>query len=64
MPALAQGQSAPAPKPKRRKAGDPLAGRAIELVPGDKMTADSPREYAQKEPEEFAAQYPQYVKFL
>ncbi|KAJ7110858.1 hypothetical protein C8R44DRAFT_883329 [Mycena epipterygia] len=55
---------APAPKPKRRKAGDPLAGWAIELVPGDKTTAVSPREYAQKEPEEFAAQYPQYVKFL
>lgn len=56
--------AAPAPKPKRRKAGDPLAGWAIELVPGDKTTAVSPREYAQKEPEEFAAQYPQYVKFL
>ncbi|KAJ7475458.1 hypothetical protein B0H11DRAFT_1917643 [Mycena galericulata] len=55
----------PAPKPKRCKAGDPLAGRAIELVPGDKTTAISPREYAQKEPEEFAAQYyPQHVKFL
>ncbi|KAJ7696333.1 hypothetical protein B0H14DRAFT_3174683 [Mycena olivaceomarginata] len=49
---------------QRRKAGDPLAGWAIELVPGDKTTAVSPREYAQKEPEEFAAQYPQYVKFL
>ncbi|KAJ7323299.1 hypothetical protein DFH08DRAFT_817869 [Mycena albidolilacea] len=56
--------AAPAPKPKRRKAGDPLAGWAIELVPGDKTTAVSPREYAEKEPEEFAAQYPQYVKFL
>ncbi|KAJ6580293.1 hypothetical protein B0H10DRAFT_904986 [Mycena sp. CBHHK59/15] len=56
--------AAPAPKPKRRKAGDPLAGCAIELVPGDKTTAVSPREYAQKEPDEFAAQYPQYVKFL
>ncbi|KAJ7504920.1 hypothetical protein B0H11DRAFT_2343310 [Mycena galericulata] len=56
--------AAPAPKPKRRKAGDPLAGRAIELVPGDKTTAVSPREYAQKEPEEFAARYPQYFKFL
>ncbi|KAJ7857931.1 hypothetical protein B0H14DRAFT_3637442 [Mycena olivaceomarginata] len=56
--------AAPAPKPKRRKAGDPLAGWAIELVPGDKTTAVSPREYAQKELEEFAAQYPQYVKFL
>ncbi|KAJ6541306.1 hypothetical protein B0H10DRAFT_2392116 [Mycena sp. CBHHK59/15] len=56
--------AAPAPKPKRRKAGDPLAGWAIELVPGDKTTAVSPREYAQKEPDEFAAQYPQYVKFL
>ncbi|KAJ7793384.1 hypothetical protein B0H14DRAFT_2622951 [Mycena olivaceomarginata] len=55
---------APTPKPKRRKAGDPLAGWAIELVPGDKTTAVTPREYAQKEPEEFAAQYPQYVKFL
>ncbi|KAJ7926846.1 hypothetical protein B0H13DRAFT_2313099 [Mycena leptocephala] len=54
----------PTPKPKRRKAGDPLAGWAIELVPGDKTTAVTPREYAQKEPEEFAAQYPQYVKFL
>ncbi|KAJ7923641.1 hypothetical protein B0H13DRAFT_1864786 [Mycena leptocephala] len=30
---------APTPKPKRRKAGDPLAGWAIELVPGDKTTA-------------------------
>ncbi|KAJ7924488.1 hypothetical protein B0H13DRAFT_2315383 [Mycena leptocephala] len=56
--------AAPAPKLKRRKAGDPLAGWAIELIPGDKTTAVSPREYAQKEPEEFAAQYPQYVKFL
>ncbi|KAJ6545678.1 hypothetical protein B0H19DRAFT_1380185 [Mycena capillaripes] len=56
--------AAPVPKPKRRKAGDPLAGWAIELVPGDNTTAVSPREYAQKEPEEFAAQYPQYVKFL
>ncbi|KAJ6550449.1 hypothetical protein DFH09DRAFT_1501461 [Mycena vulgaris] len=55
---------APTPKPKRRKAGDPLAGWAIELVPGDKTTAATPREYTQKEPEEFAAQYPQYVKFL
>ncbi len=52
------------PKPKRRKAVDPLAGWAIELVPGDKTTAVTPREYAEKEPEEFAAQYPQYVKFL
>ncbi|KAJ6537018.1 hypothetical protein B0H19DRAFT_1270692 [Mycena capillaripes] len=56
--------AAPAPKPKRRKSGDPLAGWAIELVPGDNTTAVSPREYAQKEPEEFAAQYPQYVKSL
>ncbi|KAF7359826.1 hypothetical protein MVEN_00707900 [Mycena venus] len=56
--------TAPAPKPKRRKAGDPLSGWAIELVPGDKTTAVTPREYAQKEPEEFAAQYPQYLKFL
>ncbi|KAJ7892954.1 hypothetical protein B0H13DRAFT_2665567 [Mycena leptocephala] len=54
----------PTPKPKRRKAGDPLAGWAIELVPGDKTTAVTPREHAQKEPEEFAVQYPQYVKFL
>ncbi|KAJ7926457.1 hypothetical protein B0H13DRAFT_1862291 [Mycena leptocephala] len=54
----------PTPKPKRRKAGDPLAGWAIELVPGDKTTAVTPREYGQKEPEEFVAQYPQYVKFL
>ncbi|KAJ7911286.1 hypothetical protein B0H13DRAFT_2328505 [Mycena leptocephala] len=54
----------PTPKPKRRKAGDPLAGWAIELVPGDKTTAVTPREYAEKEPEEFAAQYPQYIKFL
>ncbi|KAJ7815231.1 hypothetical protein B0H14DRAFT_3476393 [Mycena olivaceomarginata] len=30
----------------------------------DKTTAVTPREYAQKEPEELAAQYPQYVKFL
>ncbi|KAJ7847282.1 hypothetical protein B0H13DRAFT_1907358 [Mycena leptocephala] len=52
------------PNPKRRKAGDPLAGWAIELVPGDKTTAVIPREYAEKDPEEFAAQYPQYVKFL
>ncbi|KAJ7829086.1 hypothetical protein B0H14DRAFT_3717832 [Mycena olivaceomarginata] len=50
--------AAPAPKPKWRKAGDPLTGWAIELVPGDKTTAVSPWEYAQKEPEEFAAQYP------
>ncbi|KAJ7439155.1 hypothetical protein B0H11DRAFT_2254083 [Mycena galericulata] len=50
---------APTPKPKR-----PLAGWAIELVPGDKTTAVTPREYAQREPKEFAAQYPQYVKFL
>ncbi|KAJ6533639.1 hypothetical protein B0H19DRAFT_1081054 [Mycena capillaripes] len=28
--------AAPAPKSKRREAGDPLAGRAIELVPGDR----------------------------
>ncbi|KAJ7840457.1 hypothetical protein B0H13DRAFT_2366218 [Mycena leptocephala] len=35
---------APTPKPKRRKAGDPLAGWAIELVPGDKTTAIAPRE--------------------
>ncbi|KAJ7739629.1 hypothetical protein B0H14DRAFT_2638240 [Mycena olivaceomarginata] len=56
--------AAPAPKPKRRKAGDPLAGWAIELGPGDKTTAVSPQEYAQKELEEFAAQYPQYIKFL
>ncbi|KAJ7480405.1 hypothetical protein B0H11DRAFT_1915819 [Mycena galericulata] len=56
--------AAPAPKPQRRKAGGPLAGWATELVPSDKTTAVSPREYAQKEPEEFAAQYPQYVKFL
>ncbi|KAJ6533605.1 hypothetical protein B0H19DRAFT_1383607 [Mycena capillaripes] len=55
---------APTPKPKRRKAGDPLAGWAIELVPGDKTTAVTPCEYAEKESEEFAAQYPQYVKFL
>ncbi|KAJ7492970.1 hypothetical protein B0H11DRAFT_1911412 [Mycena galericulata] len=41
--------AAPAPKPKRRKTGDSLAGRPIELVPGDKMTAVSPREYAQKD---------------
>ncbi|KAJ7924265.1 hypothetical protein B0H13DRAFT_1864136 [Mycena leptocephala] len=54
----------PTPKLKRRKAGDPLAGWAIELVPGDMTTAVTPREYAEKEPEEFAAQYPQYVKFL
>ncbi|KAJ6574040.1 hypothetical protein B0H19DRAFT_1253799 [Mycena capillaripes] len=56
--------AATTPKPKRRKAGDPLAGWAIELVPGDKTTVVTPREYAQKEPEEFTAQYPQYVKFL
>ncbi|KAJ7868340.1 hypothetical protein B0H14DRAFT_3585160 [Mycena olivaceomarginata] len=56
--------TAPAPKPKRRKAGDPLSGWAIELVPGDRTTAVTPREYAQKEPEEFVAQYPQYLKFL
>ncbi|KAJ7821841.1 hypothetical protein B0H13DRAFT_1920503 [Mycena leptocephala] len=49
---------APTPKPKRRKAGDPLAGWAIELVPGDKTTAVTPREYAQQEPEEFSAQDP------
>ncbi|KAJ7875973.1 hypothetical protein B0H13DRAFT_1893913 [Mycena leptocephala] len=54
---------APTPKPKRRKAGDPLAGWAIELVPGDKTTAVTPREYAQQEPEEFSAQDPQYIKF-
>ncbi|KAJ7464280.1 hypothetical protein B0H11DRAFT_2240675 [Mycena galericulata] len=53
--------AAPAPKPKQRKAGDSLTGRPIELVPGDKTTAVSPREYAQKEPEEFGAQHPQYV---
>ncbi|KAJ7436274.1 hypothetical protein B0H11DRAFT_2294990 [Mycena galericulata] len=39
--------AAPAPKPKRRKTGDSLAGRPIELVPGDKMTAVSPREAPQ-----------------
>jgi hypothetical protein len=54
----------PTPTPKRRKVGDPLAGWAIELVPGDKTTAVTPREYAEKEVEEFAAQHPQYVKFL
>ncbi|KAJ7475493.1 hypothetical protein B0H11DRAFT_2194913 [Mycena galericulata] len=42
----------------QRKAGDSLAGRPIELVPGNKTTAVSPRECAQKEPEEFAAHNP------
>ncbi|KAK6981644.1 hypothetical protein R3P38DRAFT_3234088 [Favolaschia claudopus] len=49
---------------KRRKKVDPLEGWAIELVPGDKSTMVTPREYAEKEPEEFAAQYPNYVKYL
>ncbi|KAJ7451509.1 hypothetical protein B0H11DRAFT_1927825 [Mycena galericulata] len=36
--------AAPAPRPKRRKAENPIAGWAIKLAPGDKTTAVSPRD--------------------